>query len=275
MHCKNLRQKAEFLLKFCALKINNVFSKALNRNIYDLIKAACAFIIIAAALIGICGTAFNTKYSTLVSSGEVSKSNTNVAEANLAIVNLTTLGKISQCAVDFKQSQKAETQGVKTVAVEIKTNTANVKKIDNAKKSANVKPLAGNYSGDPFQYPQCVWYVWGRAKAVTGVSLKFKTDSGRSAKNWLNRIVQTNGISVVKNPDAIRANSIAVFSHGGDGNGHVVFIENVTTDKQGNPRKIVISESNWGSQYKPSQKVMSWSEFRDRSNGSLKGYIYL
>lgn len=281
MHCKNLGQKAEFIFKSCALKINNVFSKVLdkiklfsvNKNIYDFIKASCAFIIILAALIGICGTVLNTKYSTLINSGEVSKSSAGVAEANVAIVNFTPLGKMTKNVV-VEQSKKTETQEVKTEPAEVKTNTAKVSKTANIKK-VNIKPLAGDYSGDPFQYPQCVWYVWGRAKAVTGVSLKFKTDSGRSAKNWLNRIVQTNGISVVKNPDAVRENSIAVFSSGGDGNGHVVFVEKVVTDKRGNPSRVVISESNWGSQRKPSQKTMSWSEFKGRSNGSLKGYIYL
>lgn len=40
-----------------------------------------------------------------------------------------------------------------------------------------VKPLAptqGDFSDDPFKQPQCTWYVWARAKAVTGKTLTFK-----------------------------------------------------------------------------------------------------
>lgn len=283
MHCEKIRQNADSIIKTFKLKITKVFSKVSDQikfktafeNTCNLIKASCAFIIVAAAVIGICGTIFNTKYTALAESGEVSKRNANVAEANLAIVSLTPLGKITQYKASDGQTQNEESCQPKAAQIEVKENTANADNADSTEKSASVKSLVGNYSGDPFKYPQCVWYVWGRTKAVTGVSLEFKSDSGRSAKNWLSYIVQANGIKVVKNPDAVRANAIAVFGHGGEGNGHVVFIENVIIDSHGNPSRVVISESNWGSQRKPSQKTMSWDEFRDRSDGSLKGYIYL
>lgn len=284
MNREKARQNAETVLKLCKYKTQIIFLKVSDKlkaktafeSTCNLIKASCAFIIVTAAVIGICGTVFSTKYTALVGSGESSTSNAEVAEANLAIINLTPLGRAVQNKSDYAQNKKAESAEVKTAPIEVKADAAGAgKEAGGNAVQAAVKPLAGNYSGDPFKYPQCVWYVWGRAKAVTGVSLQFKSDSGRSAKNWLSYIAQTGGIKVVKNPDAVRENAIAVFGHGGEGNGHVVFIENVITDSHGNPDRIVISESNWGSQRKPSQKTMSWDEFRNRSDGSLKGYIYL
>lgn len=138
-----------------------------------------------------------------------------------------------------------------------------------------VPALAGDYEGDPFDDPQCVWYVWGRVKAVTGISLEFSTDSGRSANQWLSRVVENSRVRVVRDPDAVRENSIAVFSDGGEGNGHTLFVEQVLRSDSGNPRKIVFSEANWGSTKDPAQKELSWSAFRERSHGSLMGYIYV
>jgi surface antigen len=132
-----------------------------------------------------------------------------------------------------------------------------------------------NYSNDPFQYPQCVWYVWARAKAVNGTALEFIEDSSRDAKNWLKIVSQTDGVKVVSDKNAVRTNAIAVFSKGGEGNGHVVFIEKVVTSKSGKPLSVTISESNWGPSKKPSVKTLSWGEFRSRSSNSLIGYIYL
>lgn len=138
-----------------------------------------------------------------------------------------------------------------------------------------VPALLGNYVGDPFADPQCVWYVWGRVKAVTGLSLEFNTDSGRSANQWLSQVVENSRVHVVRDPNAVRADSIAVFSHGGEGNGHALFVEQVTHTGDGTPGQVVFSESNWGSSKAPVQKMLSWSAFRERSRGSLMGYIYV
>jgi hypothetical protein len=135
-------------------------------------------------------------------------------------------------------------------------------------------PTEGDFSGDPFDSPQCTWYVWGRVKAMSGITLAFKDTSGRSAKYWLNEVAQTGSVQVIRDKKAVRTNSIAVFRHGGNGNGHVVVVENVIRDSGGDPISIVLSESNWGKQKCPSRKRLSWSEFLNRSDGSLKGYIY-
>ncbi len=139
----------------------------------------------------------------------------------------------------------------------------------------DVPALAGDYEGDPFEDPQCVWYVWGRVKAVTGVALEFDTDSGRSARYWLSRVVPTEAVRIVRDPEAVRSNSVAVFSHGGGGDGHVVYVESVSHYSDGTPKSVVFSEDNWGRAKRPVQKTASWQEFRWRSSGSLIEYIYV
>lgn len=154
--------------------------------------------------------------------------------------------------------------------------TAPSTKTIKAKKSTKtINTSTANYANDPFKYPQCVWYVWARVKAATGIVLQFNNNFNRNAKNWLNIVKQTNGIQIVRDKNAIQPNSIAVFSVGGRGDGHVVFIENVVKSSSGKIKTVTISESNWGASKSPSTKTLSWDEFVSRSNGSLIGYINL
>lgn len=177
-----------------------------------------------------------------------------------------------------RQGIKIEAQKEQNLKTDTKKKVSAPKSQKSSKEAKNLKttkPTEANYKGDPFSYPQCVWYAWARAKETTGISLRFKSDYNRSAKYWLNMVAEIGSVSVVKDPQAVRANSIAVFLRGGNGNGHVAYVENVKTGKNGKPKSVVISESNWGSSKRPSQKSMSWDEFINRSNGSLAGYIYL
>jgi surface antigen len=165
------------------------------------------------------------------------------------------------------------TANVETPKTAQTTQTAKITKTQKSTKSLNTS--LADYSNDPFKYPQCVWYVWARAKGASGIALQFSADFSRDAKNWLNLVKQTNGIQVVHDKNAIQPNSIAVFSVGGKGYGHVVYIENVVKSSNGKIKTVTISESNWGKSKSPSTKTLSWSEFITRSNGSLIGYINL
>lgn len=185
---------------------------------------------------------------------------------------------LSQHILQVKEQNTAEAQqaasaaNTKTITMPV-VAAANV--ITPAVSTKIVAANAGDYSNDPFRYPQCVWYVWARVKAVNGISLQFKDSSGRNAKNWFNLIVQTNGVQVVRDKTAIEPDCIAVFSRGGEGNGHVLFVENVVRTSSGKPISVTFSESNWGASKKPSTKTLSWGAFLSRSYGSLIGYIYL
>lgn len=175
----------------------------------------------------------------------------------------------SQQSVNSQQSSSAPASSAKAAG-----SSSSSSSTSSAISHAIVNPTVGNYHGDPFGRPECVWYAWGRAKEVTGVSLEFKSNSGRSARYWLNQVVQGDGVKVVLNKNAVRSHSLAVFRHGGEGNGHVLFIEDVRYHSDGTPRSVVISESNWDTR-SPNQKVLSWDDFLNRSDGSLEGYIYL
>lgn len=88
-------------------------------------------------------------------------------------------------------------------------------------------------------------------------------------------MVQGAGVTAVYNKNAIKPHSIAVFRDGGDGDGHVLFVESVQRYDSGTPERVTFSESNWGKDTTPSQKTLSWNAFLTRSDGSLNGYIYL
>lgn len=85
---------------------------------------------------------------------------------------------------------------------------------------ANVN--SANYSSyNPFKKPQCTWYAWGRMKEVTGLGLTFNRSSGRHAKNWYYMV---NNCKVDSN---LQSQCVAVKTTGGQGYGHVVFVEYV------------------------------------------------
>lgn len=84
-----------------------------------------------------------------------------------------------------------------------------------------------NYkSANPF-YPryerQCTWYAWGRMREATGKSITFKPNTRSYAKVWT---TNTSNCS----PCDLQSQCIAVRDYGGDGFGHVVFVEYVDSN---------------------------------------------
>lgn len=211
----------------------------------------------------------------------VALQNDGCPESTPALLSVSSAFQPASTAASFAAASSSQQNSAETAQSE--KNKTDKKSSDNSQNSSSskaAKPVKkvsakARFSGDPFAFPQCVWFAWGRAREVTGISLQFKSDGGRSAKNWLNMVSQRNGVKVVHDPKAVRANALAVFSRGGGGNGHVLFIESVRTNSKGNPVSVTISESNWGSNRLPHEETMSWDEFSSRSKGSLKGYIYL
>lgn len=98
--------------------------------------------------------------------------------------------------------------------------------------SNNVSAAAG-YIG------QCTWYALGRFYEVTGINL------GRAphAKYWLRDNAQNSKIKILNGVEKVIAQSIAVDTNGTYG--HVLFIEHVTYNSNGNPEYIYFTECNW------------------------------
>jgi len=124
---------------------------------------------------------------------------------------------------------------------------------------------AGGFDGE------CTWYAYGRFSEKTGIKL----NSARPAKCWLSENENDPRVSVSYDISAIKPNSIAVRTTGKDG--HVMFIEHVTYDKDGKPAMIYFTESNadGNSQYDPGidgvLKCLSYQDFISQKNPA--GYI--
>jgi surface antigen len=114
-----------------------------------------------------------------------------------------------------------------------------------------------NYKG------QCTWYCWGRAYEKTGIRLN--TING--ANTWISKL-NTQGATIVRDPNKPRANSIAVDTSGN--NGHVIYVEDVIGDtvyytEANNPLDNVIDKDDGILKSKPIK------DFAKKCNG----YIYL
>lgn len=191
-----------------------------------------------------------------------------------SVVSSSVSASTASTASAASSSNKSDASSSKGTAKAKKKNSKYVSA--DAEKGLQSKPFSSSvhFSGDPFSFPQCVWYAWGRTRAVTGVSLRFKSGMSWSAYNWLDAVKQTSEVRVVRDLNAVRANSVAVFSHSSNGGGHVLFIESVNRSDSGKPISVTISESHWNTIY-PHEITLSWSEFLSRSHGSLEGYIYV
>ena len=117
---------------------------------------------------------------------------------------------------------------------------------------------SGVYTG------QCTWYAHGRFREVTGISLGNKAD----AKWWLNAQRDNPKVSIVDGADNITSPAIAVSVLGRFG--HVVFIEHVVRNEQGDPITVYFTECNGGGKNWVLKKV-SYAQFA--SNMRPVGYI--
>ncbi len=92
-------------------------------------------------------------------------------------------------------------------------------------------------------FGQCTWYATGRFKEVTGIDAT-KTPNDfmfNSLTNWVSEAATGKypAIKGITDSKSIVANSIAVWST------HVVFIEYVERDSNGNPTKVYFTEANF------------------------------
>lgn len=123
--------------------------------------------------------------------------------------------------VNYKSSNGEDRQGWvnKNVREEIKQPSSTIEwNALISQKIANIDSEPYK-SLNPFKKSECTWYAWGRMKEVTGVSITFSKKTGRDAKCW-NTLV--NNCKVDKN---LTSQCVAVRPTGGDGHGHVVFVE--------------------------------------------------
>jgi uncharacterized protein YukE len=110
---------------------------------------------------------------------------------------------------------------------------------------------------------ECTWYAYGRFWEQTGIKLKSAGDAG----SWLTNNKNDTRVNVSRGADTIVPNSIAVSEKGGNGHGHVMFIENVSYDSNGKPDFVYFTECNWdsNSNYNPGKDCvlikMSYQKF--------------
>lgn len=113
---------------------------------------------------------------------------------------------------------------------------------------------------------QCTWFTYGRVIEKLGITLP--SEFYGNAIDWWYANVRDGIYSYGTEP---RANSIAVWSGGSKGYGHVGFVEQV----EGNT--VYLNEGNFNVRgaYDGSVKTLSKTQMQDRGNLFLKGYIYV
>ena len=99
--------------------------------------------------------------------------------------------------------------------------------------SSNNVSAKGGYTG------QCTWYALGRFYEVTGINL----GKAPHAKSWLSANKNNTNVKILYGASNIVPKSIAVDTNGTYG--HVVFIEHVEYDSDGNPQYVYFTECNW------------------------------
>lgn len=131
---------------------------------------------------------------------------------------------------------------------------------------------SGNLSYNGGFTGQCTWYAYGRFYEVCGIRL----DSAYDAKQWLSANATDTRVKVVYGASKIRSQSIAVRTTGTWG--HVMFIEYVSYDSNGNPQYVYFTECNndGNGTYDAGTdcilKRLTYKEFVAQKNPA--GYIY-
>src|SRR5579864_5224041 len=141
--------------------------------------------------------------------------------------------------------------------------------------------IDGTFQSNPFYFGgswQCTRYVWGRAVEKTGVTLAFTGGPGnQNGGQWYSNVIAGGSVSLGSSP---RPNSVAVWTGGQDGNGHVAFVEDVNADGS-----LIVTEANYPTGSAPHQDLLSPTNssgyqiaVRDGGGGTqlrLAGFIYL
>lgn len=124
-------------------------------------------------------------------------------------------------------------------------------------------------SNRSFNKNQCTWYCWNRASYQAGKQLSF--NSSANAFQWLDAVDQSNCQVVPGKVTPVR-NSIAVYSGGSGGYGHVLYIEAVENGR------VYFTESNFTSGRDGVYQTVTVSDFVGgwRSPSfNLLGYVVL
>lgn len=128
---------------------------------------------------------------------------------------------------------------------------------------------------------QCTWYAAGRFKEVYGIEL-FNMGN---AKNWIDNSYKCEYIKAITDLSDVPEQAIAVFKpteEFKDMAGHVVFIEYVERDKNGNPLNIYYTDANgigdlrkneFDLGYDGTVKMSSFQDFKNPYGLTLIGYI--
>lgn len=113
---------------------------------------------------------------------------------------------------------------------------------------------------------QCTWFTYGRVLEKLGISLP--SEFYGNAIDWWYANARDGIYSYGTEP---RANSIAVWSGGSKGYGHVGFVEQVSGGV------VYLNEGNFNirGSYDGSVKQLTNAQMQNRGNIFLKGYIYL
>ena len=127
---------------------------------------------------------------------------------------------------------------------------------------------------------QCTWYARGRFHEVNGVELP----TIGYAKDWLMAPLVSDKVDVCLDVNVVPEHSIAVYAPKADSRlkGHVVFVEYVERDKDGNPVNVYYTDAN-GKQDTEKNKYTkgcdgqviqeSFQEFRENRHLKLVGYV--
>jgi surface antigen len=111
--------------------------------------------------------------------------------------------------------------------------------------AANSKETVGgvdSYPNFPFKKGECTWYAYGRFKELFPDTDLNNPDYQSNANNWMRNNADNPAVEIIRDPAGIRAPCIAVKESGEAG--HVIIVEYVVYDNNGNPKEVFITECN-------------------------------
>ncbi|MBR5516013.1 MAG: CHAP domain-containing protein [Clostridia bacterium] len=126
------------------------------------------------------------------------------------------------------------------------------------------------YNTKSYKKGQCTWYANGRFFEKNG----FEVDTHGNAKEWLDNCTDSR-VTVERDPQNIKPNSIAVFSKPADPShwGHVVYVEYVTYDENGNPENVYFTECNMDAYYLDKERTIinpKWGVYNEGDDCVMK-----
>lgn len=123
---------------------------------------------------------------------------------------------------------------------------------------------------NPFSSPQCTWYAWKRMKEATGLEITFDSGS-RNGGDWFTRANNVDKFAK-QDPKKSLEKTIACYSGGDDGYGHVSFIESVDETA----KTVKVTEYYYGATSLPMTREGSFDHFfkgSTKQNFTFQGYL--